>query len=139
MQTDLAVFAVAIQVCIIQSYVRKKIMDRNSRVVGYFGATKHGDVVCDGPACIISGSYKRMKEYLAKSKRKPTGKVKIRKTRFGEVLSGMNMGGAYSFDEESYGRFLPLAREEGMKCEDIDFTPDAEGEVRFYTMTPTRT
>ena len=114
-------------------------MDRNSRVVGYFGATKRGDVVCDGPACIISGSYKRMKEYLAKSKRKPPGKVKIRKTRFGEVLSGMNMGGAYSFDEESYGRFLPLAREEGMKCENVDFTPDAEGEVKFYTMTPTRT
>ena len=82
-----------------------------------------------GAACIIAGSYKRMKEYLAQSTNKPPGKIKIRKTRFGEILSGMNMGGAYSYDEESYGRFLPLAREEGMKCEDVDFTPDAEGEV----------
>lgn len=109
-------------------------MDRDATIIGYFGASKRGDVVCDGPACIIADSYKTMKEYLAKSKAKPPGKVKIIKTRFGEILSGMRMGGAYAFDEESYGRFLPLAREAGMGLEDLDFTPDKPGDIKFVTV-----
>jgi len=109
-------------------------MDRNASIVGYFAATKRGDVVCDGPACIVAGSCKTMKDYLAMSKTKPPGKVKIQKTRLGEILSGMRMGGEYSFDEESYRRFLPLARETGMKFEDVDFAPDKPGEVKFLTI-----
>lgn len=109
-------------------------MDRNLNIIGYFAATTRGDVVCDGPACIIAGSYKTMKEYLARSKVKPPGKVKIIKTRFGEIVSGMRRGGAYSFDAESYGRFLLLAREEGMGFDDVDFTPDRPGEVKFVTI-----
>ena len=114
-------------------------MDRNLKTVGYYAATKRGDVVCDGPACIIAGSYKTMKEYLAKSKVKPPGKVEIIKTRFGEIVSGMGMGGAYSFDKEAYGKFLPLAREEGMGFEDVDFTPDRPGEIKFLTIAQTGT
>jgi hypothetical protein len=114
-------------------------MDRDSIIIGYFAATNRGDVVCDGPACMIAGSYKAMKEYLARSRSKPPGKVTIIKTRFGEILSGMSMGGAYSFDEEAYGRFLPLSREEGMGFEDLDFTPDKEGDVKFVTIAQTRT
>ena len=112
-------------------------MDRDATIIGYFGATKRGDVVCDGPACIIAGSYKTMKEYLAISK--TPGKAKVIKTRFGEILSGIKMGGAYSFDEESYGRFLPLARQEGMGFEDFDFTPDKPGEIKFVTIAKTKT
>ena len=114
-------------------------MDRDANIIGYFAVTKRGDVVCDGAACIIAGSYKTMKEYLAKSKTKPPGKIKIMKTRFGEISSGMRMGGAYSFDAESYGRFLPLAREAGMDCDNEDFTPDQSNEVKFLTITPTGT
>jgi hypothetical protein len=111
-------------------------MERGVATIGYFAATNRGDVVCDGPACIIAGSYKTMKDYLAKSKTRPPGKIKIIKTRFGEILAGMRMGAAYSFDAESYGRFLPLAREEGMNFDDVDFTPDKAGDVRFLTITP---
>jgi len=111
-------------------------MDRHDSIIGYFAATKSGDVVCDGPACIIAGSYKTMKGYLATSRNKPPGKVKITKTRFEEIRSGMRMGGAYSFDEESYSRFLPLARQDGMDCEDVDFTPDKAGDVKFLAITP---
>ena len=114
-------------------------MNGDLTVIGYFGATNRGDVVCDGPACIIAGSYKTMKRYLAISRDKPPGKVKITKTRFGEILSGLRMGGAYSFDEESYGRFLPLALEEGMELEDLDFTPDHPGDIKFLTITLTKT
>ena len=120
-------------------YVGEEIMDRFTTIIGYFAVSKRGDVVCDGPACIIAGSYKTMKEFLAKSRAKPPGKVKITKTRFGEILSGMRMGGAYSFDEESYGRFLPLARVEGMEFEDLDFTPDKPSEIKFVTIAQTRT
>ncbi|MGK0186089.1 MAG: hypothetical protein ACI9R3_001872 [Verrucomicrobiales bacterium] len=114
-------------------------MDRDANIIGYFAATKRGDVVCDGAACIIAGSYKTMKEYLAISKTKPPGKIKIIKTRFGEISSGMRRGGAYSFDAESYGRFLPLAREAGMSCDDVDFSTDEASEVKFLTITPTGT
>lgn len=109
-------------------------MTNDLNIIGYFAVTKRGDVVCDGPACIIAGSYKTLKDYLDRSKVKPPGKVKILKTRFGEIVSGMRMGGAYSFDEEAYGRFLTLAREEGMGFEDVDFTPDRPGEIKFLTI-----
>lgn len=112
-------------------------MDRHTTIVGYFAATKLGHVACDGSACIIAGSYKTMKDYLAKAKTKMPGKFKITKTRFGEILSGMRMGGAYSFDEESYVRFLPLAREEGMELDDLDFTPDKPGDIKFVTIART--
>ena len=114
-------------------------MNRDLTIIGYFGATNRGDVVCYGPACIIAGSYKTMKEYLDVSMNKPPGKVKIMKTRFGEILSGLRMGGSYSFDEESYGRFHPLALEEGMELEDFDFTPDHPGDIKFLTITPGKT
>jgi hypothetical protein len=113
-------------------------MNKDETIIGYFAATNRGDVICDGPACIIAGSYKTMKDYLAKSKTKPPGTVKIIKTRFGEILSGMRLGGAYSFDAESYGRFLPLAQEVGMNFGDVDFTPDKPGDVQFLTITPRR-
>lgn len=113
-------------------------MAREDDIIGYFAATKRGDVACDGPACIIAGSYKAMKEYLLTAGIPSAGKFKVTKTRFGEVLSGMRMGGAYSFDAESYGRFLSLAREEGMDCEEADFTPDKEGGVKFMIIMSTR-
>ena len=112
-------------------------MEPGATIIGYFAVTNRGDVVCDGPACIIAGSYKTMKDYLAKSKAKPPGTIRIIKTRFEEILAGMRFGAAYAFDAESYGRFLPLAREEGMALGDADFTPDKAGVARFLTITPT--
>ena len=112
-------------------------MERGEVIIGYFAVTNRGDVVCDGPACIIAGSYKTMKDYLAKSMTKPPGKIKIIKTRFGEIMAGMRYGAAYAFDVESYGRFLPLAREVGMDLRDVDVTPDKAGDISFLTITPT--
>ena len=114
-------------------------MNKDETIIGYFAATNMGDVVCDGPACIIAGSYKTMKDYLATSKTKPRGTVKIIKTRFGEILSGMRFGAAYSFDAESYSRFLPLAQEQGMDFGNVDFTPEKVGEIRFLSVTPRKT
>ena len=109
-------------------------MESALKTIGYFAVTSRGEVVCDGPACIIAGSYKTMQKYLAMSRAKPPGKLKIIKTRFGEIMRGIKMGGVYSFDEESYGTFLILAREDGMPCDDLDFTPDRPGEIKFVTL-----
>ncbi|MCF6314626.1 MAG: hypothetical protein L3J39_19415 [Verrucomicrobiales bacterium] len=112
-------------------------MNTDTTVIGYFAVSKRGDVVCDGAACIIAGSYKAMKGYLEKSETKPPAKVKIIKTRLGEILSGMRRGGVYSFDEQAYGGFLPLAREKGMGFESLDFTPDKPGDIKFLTIAQT--
>ena len=55
----------------------------------------------------------------------------VRKTRFGEILRGLGLGAAYAFDEESYGRFLPLGREEGLALAEADF---GKHEQRFFTV-----
>jgi hypothetical protein len=114
-------------------------MNKDETIIGYFAATNMGSVVCDGPACIIAGSYKTMKDYLAISKTKPPGTIKIIKTRFGEILSGMRLGAAYSFDAESYARFLSLSQEMGLDFGNVDFTPEKNGEVKFLSITPRKT
>jgi hypothetical protein len=84
-----------------------------SKVIGYFAYTPSGTVICDGDACIIAGSEEQIKSYL---KRMPKGTEKeiIKKTRFGEIINGLNRGGAYAFDEQSYSRFYNLAKESGL-------------------------
>jgi len=51
----------------------------------------------------------------------------------------MSFGAAYAFDAESYGRFLPPAREAGMAFDDVDFKPKKPGDISFPTILPTRT
>ncbi len=55
----------------------------------------------------------------------------VRKTRFGEIMRGLSLGAAYAFDEESYGRFLPLGRAAGLTLSDADFSRRKE---RFFTV-----
>lgn len=88
---------------IVSCYVKEA-----SKVIGYFCYTNSGSVICDGDACIIAGSEELMKFYLSKV---PGGKTKniIKKTKFGEVISGLKQGGAYAFDKGAYNRFLHLA------------------------------
>ncbi len=58
----------------------------------------------------------------------------IRKTRFGEIVQGLTAGGAYGFDQESYSRFLPLARDLGIPVAQAHFPSQATGERRFFTV-----
>ena len=79
----------------------------HTKVLGYI-ATLPGkiDLLCDGDSCIIAGSEKTMKEYIANFSNQ----------------TGLKLGAAYSFDHESYLRFCPLATEDGMDF--VDFTPE---------------
>jgi hypothetical protein len=82
------------------------------KVIGYFSYADDGTVVCDGDACIITSSDALMREYIS---RMPfsSGRNIIKKTRFGEVLYGLENGAAYAFEEESYRRILPLLKHLG--------------------------
>ena len=92
-----------------------------SKVIGCFSYTNSGVVFCDGDACVIAGSEELMESYLLKI---PSGDSKdiIKKTRFGEIISGLKQGGAYAFDKESYNRFLFFA-----KLNEIDSLPGDDG------------
>ncbi len=84
-----------------------------SKVIGYFSHTAE-NVFCDGDACIVAGSEELMRGYLRSMSAGSKGEL-IKKTRFGEILRGLRLGGAYAFDKESYGRFLPLVHGNKMK------------------------
>ncbi|MEJ2622865.1 MAG: hypothetical protein P8163_22300 [Candidatus Thiodiazotropha sp.] len=74
--------------------------DIDSKVIGYFAYSSPASVVCEGDACVNSGSEQRMKDYMASAAQKSTQKTTIKKTRFGEIIHGMKMGAPYPFDEE---------------------------------------
>ena len=103
------------------------------KIIGFFAYASPAEVVCTGKACIIVGSEKSMREYLSE-KEFAGKKYTVRKTRFGEVLQGLRMGGAYAFDEESYKVFYPLAKEEGLNVSEADFAAKRLEGFRFFTV-----
>ena len=96
--------------------------NKDTTVLGFIAILRGTiNVLCDGDSCIVTGSEKRMKEYIATFATEPKAQYRITKARYGHVLQVMKMGGAYSFDQESFSRFGPLAREDGIDV--VDFTP----------------
>jgi len=72
-----------------------------------------------------------MRQYIADKNPDGARRHSIRKTRFGEIMRGLSLGGAYGFDEESYARFLPLGRQEGLALSDADFSKHKK---QFFTV-----
>jgi len=103
--------------------------DADSKVIGYFAYSSPQAIVCSGKACIISGSEDAMRQYV--SRMRSAARHTIRKTRFGQIMQGLSLGAAYAFDEESYGRFLPLGRAAGLALADANFSRHKE---RFFTV-----
>jgi hypothetical protein len=101
----------------------------DTKVIGYFAYTSPQAVVCTGKACVISGSEQAMRAYV--SEQAGSKRHTVRKTRFGEIMQGLSLGAAYAFDEESYGRFLPLGREAGLALSEANFN---RRKGRFYTV-----
>ncbi|MFH1415206.1 MAG: hypothetical protein ABIH89_03870 [Elusimicrobiota bacterium] len=101
------------------------------KVIGFFAFISEREVLCDGDACVITGSEKKIKEYAIKSNLKDIDKLTIRKTRFGEIMRGFSLGGAYCFDEEAYNRFYPLARKKGLNIGPEDFSGKTETGIQF--------
>lgn len=99
--------------------------DRHTKIIGYF-AFHPGtmNVFCDGDACVIANSEKALENYILKmGKGKITG-YRIKKTRYGEILKGLQMGAAYAFDEKAYSVFYPLAKADSLKMFELFRTED---------------
>ncbi|MBF0437019.1 MAG: hypothetical protein HQL77_16840 [Magnetococcales bacterium] len=107
---------------------------RVNKVVGYFAFSSPQDVFCtDGAACMISSSRRSMENYLSElGNKQPTT---IKKTYFGEVLQGLNLGAAYAFDEESYKIFYPLAKAEGLDVKPPSVFREKPTGSRFLTVS----
>ncbi len=108
--------------------------DRYSKVIGHFAYASPTKIVCTGKACVISGSQHAMRYYIAEIDPEGWKKNTIKKTRFGEIMRGLQLGAAYAFDEESYGRFYPLARKEGLPVAEGDFKKQKSKDFRFFTV-----
>ena len=107
----------------------------DSKVIGFFAYASRNDVLCtEGAACIIAGSKESMVNYLKEFDPTNIKKHTIKKTRFGEIMQGLHYGAAYAFDEESYGCFYPLAREEGLDVQQADFQKEQLKGNRFFTV-----
>ena len=63
------------------------------------------------------------------------GVYSIKKARFVDVVTGLERGGAYAFDEEAYRRFAPLAKAQGTPCADYDFSPTAPDDIKLVTIS----
>ena len=84
----------------------------SDKVIGCFSYSRLGDVFCDGDACVIADTEEKIKDYL---KELPGNSMDIiKKTRFGEIVKGLRLGGAYAFDQGSYSRFFDLAKINGL-------------------------
>jgi hypothetical protein len=107
----------------------------DSRVIGYFAYLSPMQVVCtDVDACVVSGSSGVMQEYLAELHPHGSAAATVKKTRFDEIVRGLQLGAAYAFDQESYARFYPLALEAGIPVEAADFDAQAASGNRFFTV-----
>ena len=112
--------------------------ERHSRVVGYFAYVPPNAVVCTGRACLVAGSEATMRDYIKESMPDSWQRNVIKKIRFGELLHGMDLGSAYAFDEEAYGRYYALAREEGIPAWETDFEEARARGQRFLMIETTR-
>ena len=112
----------------------KNMADRNHKVIGYFAFASPTEVVCTGGACVISGSVRSMKTFLMEIDPDGQKKRTIKKTRFGEILRGLKLEAAYAFDEESYKKFYPLARQEGLLVAKANFEEMKSKGFRFFTV-----
>ena len=84
------------------------------KIVGYFSHSKKGYAFCDGDACIIAGTEALMYSYIKAMLSNDTHKNIVKKTKFGEIISGLERGGAYAFDNEAYLKFFSLAEKYGL-------------------------
>jgi hypothetical protein len=108
---------------------------RDSQVIGYFAYLSPTQVVCtDVDACLVSGSSGAMEEYVAELHPHRNAAATVRKTRFGEILRGLELGAAYAFDKESYSKFYPLALEAGIPVAAADFAGQRASGNRFFTV-----
>ena len=98
----------------------KRRRQRRDSPIGYF-AVRDMNVVCDGDGCIIAGSVEKL-SHIIQRHHEDVRTYDIRPTTFAEIWQGIQLGAAYCFDEEAYGRFLPPAQAAGLPLVEQDFS-----------------
>jgi hypothetical protein len=89
-------------------------------IIGY--VSRQGmNMACDGDACIVAGTREAMVAILQYHRRDPAQQV-IEPARCSQILQAIALGGAYAFDEQAYGRFLPEAQQAGLPLVEEDFS-----------------
>ena len=63
---------------------------------------------------MVAGSRERLRACIATHPNLRNASLALAKIRFADVLAGLDAGAAYAFDEESFERFAPLARDAGI-------------------------
>jgi len=111
-------------------------LDIDTKIIGYFAFRTPAEVICDGDACVVSGSEESMRDYLESISPEASKEMTIKKTRFGEIIKGMKMGAPYAFDEQSYNRFYPLANKTGFSLKEEDFSVPTETGRHFVVIRP---
>lgn len=103
------------------------------KVIGYVAFNREKtNLICDGDACIVAGSRRKMKEYIQHySTVKDTGIIK--KAYFGDIKKVLSLGGAYLLDEESYSLFLNLSNKLGLDLQVIETeNRDSKGKLKLF-------
>ena len=108
--------------------------DRDSKVIGYFALASSNDIVCSRDACVIAGSEASMRGFLEEFDPGVARVATIHKTRFGQIVAGLEHGAPYAFEEASYARFYPLAVEIGLPIVNADFAEAQARGDRFLTI-----
>ncbi len=105
--------------------------DDDTHVIGNFAYTSPMHAICDGDACVTAGSEAGMKRYVEAMVSGSLKGTRIKKTRFGEIMKGLELGAAYAFDEEAYNRFYPLAKKAGLPMTPQDFSGPSPTGMHF--------
>ena len=96
---------------------RERRQPQQDPVIGYV-ARQGIHMACDGDACIVAGSRAAMVAILEYHGNDPAEHA-IEPARCSQILQAIGLGGAYAFDEQAYGRFLPEAQRAGLAEEDF--------------------
>lgn len=90
------------------------MLKHEEKTIGYVAFHSSQQMLCENGACIVAGSQSAMNKYMQSSLSGSVG-VQKRKTLYFQIVEGLEMGGTYAFDSESYKLFSPLARKFGLK------------------------
>ena len=72
-------------------------MNSDHKVIGYFSLAE-GGVLCDeGGACIIAGTEELLASYIKLMNVSNAKEGTTKKTRFGEIIRGLELGGAIRY------------------------------------------
>lgn len=99
--------------------------DFSKKAIGYFAIRKGSpNMLCDEEALIIAGSQQLMTRYIVKLSEDSPSKYIVKKTRYGEIMQGMQLGGVYTFDKVAFNKFLPLLKSEGKAVAEFKLADD---------------